>query len=101
VKITEPGNLTPFEASYSSEDGLFGADVTFVAEVTDPEGDSFTVDWYSSDEGYLGTGLTITVRIHVIDSDSAQPFITARATDTTGAVGEDTIQIIVWIPSSS
>lgn len=99
VSISQPANLATFQAAYSDTDGLFGADVTFVAEVTDPEGDPVVVDWYSSDEGYLGSGLTITVRIHTLGSDSAQPYITARATDTTGAVGEDTIQIIVWIPS--
>lgn len=99
VTITSPANLTAFTADYSTDDGMFGADVTFTAEVSDPEGDSFTVEWFSSQEGYLGTGETIAARVHTIGSDSSQPFITARAIDSTGAVGEDTIQIIVWIPS--
>lgn len=70
------------------------------AAVSDPDGDPVTVEWYSSLSGYLGTGEFITASLITI-YDSSQPIITARATDEHGTSSEDTIQIIVWIPSDT
>ena len=65
-----------------------------------PDGDPVNVEWDSSLSGYLGTGEFITASL-VTMYDSSQPFITAKATDPRGAVSEDTIQVIVWIPSDT
>ena len=70
------------------------------ATVSDLDSDPVNVEWYSSLSGYLGTGEFITASL-VTMYDSSQPYITARATDPYGAVSEDTIQVIVWIPSDT
>ena len=69
--------------------------------VSDPDGDGFTVEWFSSDEGFLGTGESLIVVLYTGQFDAAQPHITARATDQWGAVSEDVVQIVVWIPSDT
>jgi hypothetical protein len=93
--------MSSHRAVFDSETGLFGADITFTATASDPDGDSFTVRWYSSIEGFLGTGTSVTATIHTQGSDSTQPFITARVTDKWGRSSEQKIQIIVWIPSDT
>lgn len=67
------------------------------ATVSDPDDDQVTVDWFSSLSGYLGTGEFIAASLIAI-CDSSQRFITARATDESGAVSEQPAQIIVWMP---
>ncbi len=74
--------------------------VSMSATATDPDGDAVSIDWFSSLSGYLGTGEYITASLVTI-YDSSQPFITARATDEHGDTSEDTIQVIVWIPSDT
>ena len=69
------------------------------AIVSDPDGDDVTVQWISSDEGALGTGESIVAILRTGQFDSAQPRITARATDQWGVATEASVQIIVWIPS--
>lgn len=98
VTIGPPNPLQRFEAFFDPASGRFIASVPLVANVTDPEGDAFTVDWFSSLDGYLGSGQSITAGLSP-DLDTSQPVITARATDVTGAVGEFSLQIIVWIRS--
>ena len=78
----------------------FRAVVSMSANVSDPDGDQVTIDWYSSLSGYLGTGEFITASLITL-YDSSQPFITARATDPHGASSEAAIQIIVWVPSDT
>ncbi len=99
--ITFPPDLSSHTASFDPEAGLFGAAIAFTADATDPNGDPITVEWFSSDEGLLGTGANLTATVHTIGSDSSQPFITVRVTDQWGQVTESQIQIIVWIPSST
>lgn len=98
VTVGPPNPLERFEAFFDAASGRFIASVPLTANVTDPEGDPYTVDWFSSLDGYLGTGQTITAAMSP-DLDTSQPVVTARATDATGAVGEGSIQIIVWIRS--
>ena len=78
----------------------FRAVVSMSATASDPDGDPVAIDWYSSLSGYLGTGEFITASLVTIH-DSSQPFITTRATDPYGATSEDTIQVIVWVPSDT
>ena len=100
VSITSPGNLSSHVAAYDPESKTFRAVVSMSATATDPDGDHVKVDWYSSLSGYLGTGPYITASLVTV-YDSSQPYITAKATDEHGAVSEDTIQVIVWIPSDT
>lgn len=97
--ILGPDPLTAYQAEYSTEDGMFGAVVSLVADVSDLDGDVVAIEWFSSDEGYLGSGATLSPRIHTIDSDSSQPTLTLRVTDSEGNVVETSVQVIVWIPS--
>jgi hypothetical protein len=99
VVITSPGNLAAFIAEYRASSGKFGSPVTLTATATDADGDPVTIEWYSSMEGYLGSGTSISVTLHTIDSDSSQPIITARAIDQWGVSSDSSIQVIVWIPS--
>jgi hypothetical protein len=101
VKIISPGNLSSHVASYDASTGRFGAAVSMSAVVTDPNGDTVSVRWYSSDEGFLGSGESIVATLYTGQFDSAQPRITARATDKWGATTEASVQIIVWIPSDT
>jgi len=78
----------------------FRAVVSISADASDPDGDPVSIDWYSSAGGYLGSGEFITASL-VTESDSSQPYITARVTDQYGATAEDSIQIIVWVPSDT
>ncbi len=95
-----PAHLSAHIASYDPATGWFSAPVAMAATVVDADGDATRVRWYSSIDGYLGTGESITARLRTI-YDSSQPFITAKVTDANGATSEDTIQIIVWIPSDT
>jgi len=99
VVITSPGNLAAFIAEYIASSGKFGSPVTLTATATDADGDPVTIEWYSSMEGYLGSGDSISVMLHTIDSDSSQPVITARAIDRWGVSSDASVQVIVWIPS--
>lgn len=99
VVITSPGNLAAFIAEYNASSGKFGSPVTLTASATDADGDPVTIEWYSSLEGYLGSGTSISVMLNTIDSDSSQPVITARAIDQWGVSTDSSIQVIVWIPS--
>jgi hypothetical protein len=99
VVITSPGNLAAFTAEYIASSGKFGSPVTLTATATDADGDPVTIEWYSSMEGYLGSGDSISVMLHTIDSDSSQPIITARAIDQWGVSTDASVQVIVWIPS--
>ncbi len=101
ASITFPPDLSAHQASFDPGAGLFGAAIAFTADATDPNGDPITVQWFSSDEGLLGTGPNLTATIHTIGSDSSQPFITVRVTDQWGRVTESQIQIIVVIWSST
>ena len=100
VTITSPGNLSSHVAAFDRDLLAFRAVVSMSAAASDPNGDPVTVDWYSSLSGYLGTGEFITASLVTIN-DSSQPYITARATDIYGAVSEDRIQVIVWVPSDT
>jgi hypothetical protein len=101
IVITAPPNLSMHKASFDPATGRFGATITFSANAADPDGDPVTVRWYSSIEGYLGTGAVLSATIHTVGSDSTQPYVSARATDQWGASTTDVIQIIVWIPSET
>ncbi len=97
--ITAPVHLSNHQASFSG--GRFGATINFTSIAVDPDGDSVTVEWFSSLEGFLGTGKNLTTTIHTGASDSSQPFITVRVTDQWGRSSEHQIQVVVWIPSTT
>jgi hypothetical protein len=99
VTITSPGNLASFIAAYNAGTGTFGSTVTLTATATDADGDPVTIEWYSSDQGYLGSGASISAFLNTINSDASQPIITARAIDQWGASSDSSVQVIVWIPS--
>jgi hypothetical protein len=101
VKIISPANLSSHVAEYDASTGRFGAAVSMSAVVSDPNGDAVTVRWFSSDEGFLGSGESIVATLSTGQFDSAQPRITARATDKWGVATETSVQIIVWIPSDT
>ena len=101
VEIISPGNLSSHIAVYDAATQRFGAAVSLSAVVSDPNGDPVTVQWISSDEGYLGTGESIIAVLHTGNYDSAQPRITARAIDQWNTTTEATVQIIVWILSDA
>lgn len=99
VTITSPGNLASFAAAYNAGTGTFGSAVTLTATATDADGDPVTIEWYSSDQGYLGSGASISAFLNTINSDASQPIITARAIDQWGVSSDSSVQVIVWIPS--
>lgn len=99
VTITSPGNLASFIAAYNASTGTFGSSVTLSATATDADGDPVTIEWYSSDQGYLGSGASISAFLNTINSDASQPIITARAIDQWGVSSDSSVQVIVWIPS--
>lgn len=101
VEIISPGNLSSHIAVCDPDTQRCGAAVSLSAVVSDPNGDPVTVQWISSDEGYIGTGESIIAVFHTGNYDSAQPTITARAIDQWNTVTEATVQIIVWIPSDT
>ena len=100
ITITSPINLSRHEAVFDPLTSTFRAPVSMSAEISDPDGDDVTVDWFSSEGGYLGTGVSISASL-VSFVDSSQPFITAVATDARGAQGDYTIQVSVWVPSDT
>ena len=99
VEIVSPAHLSSHQAELIEEENRFGATVSLAAVVSDPDGDEFTVEWFSSDQGFLGTGESLIVVLRTGQFDAAQPHITARATDQGGVVSEDVGEIVVWIPS--
>jgi hypothetical protein len=101
VEITSPANLSSHVALFDAGTRRFGAAVFFSANVSDPNGDHVTVRWFSSDDGYLGTGGQIVAILHTGQSDSAQPRITALATDRWGATTVASIQVSPWICSDT
>lgn len=101
MAITSPGHLSSHQAEFIESEGRFGAYVALSADLSDPDGDPVTLEWFSSDQGFLGTGESLTALLLVPRGDTAQPYITARATDRWGATSETQIQIIVWVPSDS
>ncbi len=101
VEIVSPEHLSSHEAVFDPATEEFGAQVSLSASIAQFDNDSVTVEWFSSEEGFLGAGETIIATIHTGQSDAAQPHITVRATDQQGMVGEATIQIIVFIPSDT
>jgi hypothetical protein len=99
VAITSPANLSSHVASYDSGSKSFSATVSLSADVSDPDRDHVTLQWFSSDGGYLGTGKSIVAKLSTGQSGSSQPWVTARATDRWGAVTETSVQVNCWIPS--
>ncbi len=98
IRITAPASQSRHAASFNSSRNAFTAAVPLSATVSDPNGDPVTVEWFSSIDGFLGTGTSITA-ILMPQGDASQPVITAVATDATGARSEASRQIVVWIPS--
>lgn len=98
VSITSPGSGQRFEAFYNAATGRFVAVVGLSASVSDPDGDSYTVEWFSSDDGFLGSGQSISAALSPV-LDTGQPTITARVTDAGGAVSQASVSVIVWIRS--
>lgn len=98
VAITSPASSVRYQATYDAAEGRFGATVKLNATAADADGDAVTISWYSSEEGFLGTGSSISVRLHP-QGDASQPIITAVASDAGGASAEDSRQVIVWIVS--
>ncbi len=99
IEIISPANLSSHIAVLNTTTQRFGAAVSLSAIVSDPDGDDLTVQWFSSDQGALGTGESIIATLSTGQFDSAQPVITARATDQWGVAAEASVHIIVWIPS--
>lgn len=97
--ITFPPNLSKHEAAFDPSLRDFVAPVTLQATVSDPDGDIVKIEWFSSDQGYLGEGVELSANLSTLLSDAAQPYITVRVTDSAGNVTEQQIQLILWIPS--
>ena len=98
--IEAPTDQSSYQTSYDAESEDFAALVSLLAIASDADGDRIKVDWYSSLDGYLGSGPKTEARL-VTRYDSSQPIITARVTDEHGAIGEDSVQVIIWIPSDT
>jgi hypothetical protein len=99
VEVTSPANLSSHVAVFDASTRSFGATVSLSANVSDSNRDHVTVRWFSSDDGYLGTGESIVATLYTGQSDSAQPRITAQATDRWGATTATSIQVSSWICS--
>ena len=99
-EIVVPADGASVTAAFDTGLGEFAGHVRLRARAQDPDGDSVSIDWISSDDGPLGTGAVVDAVLTLGGSDSAQPVITARFTDSRGAVYERSIRLIVSIPSS-
>lgn len=101
VEITAPDDLSSHQAELNDTATYFGALVTLSVEVSEPDGDNLTLEWFSSDQGYLGASPSFAPFLIVPEGESAQPEITARVTDQWGAVSEDSITITLLVPSDN
>jgi hypothetical protein len=101
IEIVSPGALSSHTAAYDVTRKDFGANVALSSIASDPNGDTVTVTWSSSTQGFLGTGESIVAWLSTGKSDASQPVITATATDQWGTATSVSVQIIVWIPSDT
>jgi hypothetical protein len=101
VEIVAPAALSSHTAAYDVALKDFGANVALSSIASDPNGDTVTVTWSSSTQGFLGTGESIVAWLSTGKSDASQPVITATATDQWGTATSVSVQIIVWIPSDT
>jgi hypothetical protein len=99
VAITSPPNLSQHTAAYDAGLVDFVAWVTLQAGASDPDGDIASIEWFSSDQGFLGSGATLQAALSTMGSDAAQPYVTVRVTDAAGNVTESRVQLVVWLPS--
>jgi hypothetical protein len=99
IEIVSPEALSSHTAAYDVALKDFGANVALSSIASDPNGDTVTVTWSSSTQGFLGTGESIVAWLSTGKSDVSQPVITATATDQWGTAMSASVQIIVWIPS--
>lgn len=99
VEITAPADQSSHRAELNDSGTHFGAFVTLTADVDEPDGDGLTLEWFSNDQGYLGSSPSFTAFLIVPNGKSAQPVITSRATDQWGSVAEDSIDIVIAVPS--
>jgi hypothetical protein len=101
AQILEPKDGTYF-ITYTSDDKGFYATVRLRGHASDREDEDseLIVEWLSDVEGVLGSGNSITVKLHAENvCDAYQPHtITLRVTDSSGNVSEDTITVIVQGP---
>lgn len=101
IEIVSPAALSSHTAAYNVALKDFGANVALSSIASDPNGDTVTVTWSSSTQGFLGTGESIVAWLSTGKSDASQPVITATATDQWGTATSVSVQIIVWIPSDT
>ena len=97
--ITAPPNLSSHEAKWNADLGDFAANVTLTAIIGDADDTDLDIQWFSSDQGLLGTGNQLDVSLGTDFRDTAQPFITVVVTDPAGNRTEHKIQLILWVPS--
>lgn len=98
VSIATPKQASLHAATYNESAGWFVASVAMEAIVSDPDGNPVTVEWFSDVDGFLGSGKAIIAQMQP-RGDSSPAVVTARATDSTGAVASASVQIIIWVPS--
>lgn len=102
VRILSPADLTPLWAeTFDAGCSCIGTWVDLDGEATDPDGDSFSGEWFSSRQGSLATGMNGRAFLEVRGSDTARHVITLRVTDANGSVGEASVEVIVSIPSDT
>jgi hypothetical protein len=98
VSIDSPSDGYIVMAEGSDANGLYKT-ITFEGTATDQEDDDNTllVEWFSSTDGKLGEGRTLTTRVHMTEPCSQQIDITLRVTDSAANVTEVSIQIVLYI----
>jgi len=94
VEITTPSQNPSFHGP--------GEQITFIGQATDPEDGPLTgasLQWYSSIDGFLGTGKQITTTLSGGSNcdDYRDHIITLRATDSDAHEGTDQIHVVVSI----
>ena len=101
VAITSPAHLSTYITTLDPTTGRYTAEVTLTATASDPDGQAITsYHWYSSDQGFLGSGTPLTVTLAIpLGQTSAQPYISVVATASDGYFSGAEIQIKLIRPS--
>jgi serine protease len=97
AKILSPADGSKYTPTGTDEKGKY-ITVTLVGQATDREDaeSELTVEWYSDVEGFLGSGRSLTVRLHAGTGPTTHT-ITLRVKDTAGHVTEDPIRIRIEV----
>ena len=88
------GNANPvatITAPFNHSSHGYGTSITFKGTGTDPDGESTTLSWSSSVNGFLGTGSSISIN----DLSVGEHNISMTVTDSSGLKAEDEITITI------